>query len=72
MNQRLQLQPLSDDRHEHIRAQGTLALALHGILRGAEERLDPQVLLDSFEENLSGKDRCGIRDDPRSGSSPSP
>ena len=52
MHRRLQLQPLSYDGHEHIRAYGDPDLALDGILRGAEERLDPQVLLDPFEEQL--------------------
>ena len=54
MHRRLQLQPLSYDRHEHVRAYGDPDLALDGILRGTEERLDPQVLLDPFEEQLSG------------------
>ena len=50
MHRHLELQPFSDDRHEHVGAHGDPDLALDGILRGAEERLDPQVLLDPFEQ----------------------
>ncbi len=49
MHRRLQLQALSYDRHEHVRAHGDPGLALHSVLGGAEERLDPQVMFDPFE-----------------------
>lgn len=46
----LKYQTPSHDHHEHRYAQGDLHLALGGILRGAGKRIDPQLLLDPFEQ----------------------
>ena len=48
----VQLQPLFDDRHEHIDRDGHPDLRLDRVGRGAEKLLNPQVLLDPFEEQL--------------------
>ena len=46
------VQLLLDDGDEHINADGNPDLGLHRVLGSAEERLDPQVLLDPLEEQL--------------------
>lgn len=46
------MQPLFDDRHKHINRDGHPDLRLDRVGRGAEKLLDPQVLLDPFEEQL--------------------
>src|SRR3990167_7412227 len=48
----LQIQPLLHDRDQHIGGDGDPQLRLHGVLGRAQEGLDPQVLLDPFEEQL--------------------
>jgi len=49
---RLQPQALSDDGHQDVNRDRDPDLGLHGILAGAVEGLDPQVLLDPLEEQL--------------------
>jgi len=44
------MQPFLDDGHQHIDADRNPDLRLHGILAGAVERFDSQVLLDPLEE----------------------
>jgi len=46
------MQALFHDGHEHVDRYGDPYLGLHGVLGGAIERLDPEVLLDPFEEQL--------------------
>ena len=46
------MQALLDDSDQHIGAHGDPDLRLHGVLAGAQGRLDAQVLLDPFEEQL--------------------
>ncbi len=41
-----------EDRHEHVDADGNPKLGLHGVLRGAVEAFDPQVVLDPLEEQF--------------------
>ena len=41
-----------DDSNEHISCDGAPDLRLYRVLAGAEERLDAQMLLDPFEEQL--------------------
>ncbi len=41
-----------DHRHQHINRDGNPDLGLDGVLRGAEEDLDAQMLLDPFEKQL--------------------
>ena len=48
----LKFETLLYDRNQDIRADGDPDLRLHRILAGAQKRLDAQVLLDSFEEQL--------------------
>src|SRR5665811_1014585 len=43
---------LLDDRHQHVDADGDPDLRPHGVLRGAVEALDAQVLLDPLEEQF--------------------
>ena len=43
---------LLDDGDEHVGGDGAPDLCLHGVLAGAQESLDTQVLLDPFEEQL--------------------
>lgn len=52
MHRRVQLQLLSCYRHEDVCAHADPDLAHHGIHGGAEECVDPRVLLDRFEEQL--------------------
>ena len=47
-----QLKTLLQDGNQDVGADGDPDLRLHGILAGAEKRLDPQMLLDPFEEQL--------------------
>ena len=55
-----------EDGDEDVDAHGDPNLGLHGILRGAVERLDAQVLLDPFEEQLHTPSRLVEEgDDPR-------
>ena len=51
----VQVQPLPDDGYQDVDRDGDPHLRLHGVLRGPEERLDPEMLLDPPEEQLSGK-----------------
>ena len=44
--------PLFNDRDKHINRDGNPDLALHGIHDGPVNRLDPEVLLDPFEEQF--------------------
>ena len=46
------MQALFHDGNEHIDGYGDPDLGLHGILSGAIESLDPQMLLDPFEEQF--------------------
>jgi len=46
------MKTLFHDSHEYVDGYGDPDLGLHGILGGAIERLDPEVLLDPFEEQL--------------------
>jgi hypothetical protein len=48
----LQMQPLLDDGYQDVDRDGDPYLGLHGVLRGPEERLDPQMLLDPPEEEF--------------------
>ena len=50
MEAHVQPEAPANDRHEDIDGDGDPDLALHGVLRGAEERLYSQVLLDPLEE----------------------
>src|SRR5205809_1364415 len=43
---------LLDDGDQHVCGYGAPNLRLHGVLAGAEESLDAQVLLDPSEEQL--------------------
>src|SRR5260370_21099612 len=52
MQRRLQIQLFLDDRHHHVDRDGDPYLAFDGILRGAIEALDAQVLLPPFEKQL--------------------
>ena len=47
-----QPETLPDDGHEHIDGNGDPDWSLHGVLAGALECLDSQVLLDPFEEQF--------------------
>ena len=40
----------SEDRNQHINAEGDPDLGLHRVLVGAEKCLDAQMLLDPFEQ----------------------
>ena len=46
------MQTFFDDGDEHVGAHGNPYLRLHGVLAGAQKCLDPQVLLDPFEEQF--------------------
>jgi hypothetical protein len=48
----IEFEPLSDDRDEHVGADGDPYLRVDGVFRGAEEGLDSQVLLDPTKEQL--------------------
>ena len=48
----LAVEPFPDDGHENVDGDRDPDLALHGVLRGAEEGLDPKVLLDPFEKKF--------------------
>jgi hypothetical protein len=52
MQGHIQLKFLLDDRHQHVDADGDPDLRPHGVLRGAIEALDAQMLLDPLEEQL--------------------
>jgi len=47
-----ELQLLPQDGHQHVHAHRDPHLGLHGVVRVAIEGLDPQVLLDPFEEQF--------------------
>lgn len=47
-----QAEPFANDGHEQIAADGDPDLGFDGVLRGAIKGLDPQMLLDPFEEQL--------------------
>jgi hypothetical protein len=57
---RLQPEPLANDGDKHVDRDGDPDLGLHGILAGAEECLDSQMMLDPFEEELSA-DSMAVR-----------
>jgi hypothetical protein len=46
------MQPLPDNRHHHVNPDRNPDLGLDRVAARAEERLDPQMLLDPFEEQL--------------------
>ena len=46
----IKMQTFLRNRDQQVRANGNPDLRLHGVLAGAEEHLDAQVLLDPFEE----------------------
>ena len=48
----VELEFLLDDGHQDVDADGDPDLRLHGVLGGAIEGLDAQVLLDPFEEEF--------------------
>src|SRR3970040_2673687 len=48
----VQVQVLPDDGDQDVDRDGDPHLRLHGVLRGPEERLDPELLLDPPEEEL--------------------
>jgi len=52
MQGRIQTKLFFDDCHQHIDADGNPDLRAYGVLRGAVEALDAQVLLDPLEEQL--------------------
>ena len=43
---------LLDDGNEHVSGHGAPDLRLHGVLARTQEFLDPQMLLDPFEEQF--------------------
>ena len=47
-----QLEPFLQNSDQHVSADRDPDLRLHGVLAGAEKRLDAQVLLDPLEEQL--------------------
>ncbi len=49
---RVQPEPLANDGDEHINRNGDPNLSLHGVLAGAIESLDAEVLLDPLEEQF--------------------
>ena len=51
----------SDDRNQHINADGDPDLGFDRVLVGAEKCLDAQMLLDPFEEQLDNKLRFSSR-----------
>ena len=52
MQSHIQAKLLFDDRHQHIDADGNPDLRSDGVLRGAVEAFDAQVLLDPLEKQL--------------------
>ena len=46
------MQAIFDNGHEHIDGDGDPDLRFDGILRGAEERFDAQMLFDPFKEQF--------------------
>jgi hypothetical protein len=50
MQRQRQVEPLSNDGDEHVHADSDPHLGLDRVLGCAEEALDPQVLLDPFEQ----------------------
>src|SRR5271166_489006 len=49
---RFQPEPFASDSNQHVDRDGDPDLRLHRVLRGAVEPLDPQMLLDPFEEEF--------------------
>ena len=49
MRRQREVQPLADDGHSHVDADGGPDLGLDRVLRAAEETLDAQMLFDPFE-----------------------
>ena len=49
----VEAESLLHDGHEHVDTHGYPDLSLDGVLRGAVERLDAQVLLYPFEEQVN-------------------
>src|ERR1035437_3325485 len=49
---RVQTHTLADDGNQHVNRDRDPDLGLHGVLGGAEESFDPQMLLDPFEEQF--------------------
>src|ERR1035437_2200078 len=47
---RVQTHTLADDGNQHVNRDRDPDLGLHGVLGGAEESFDPQMLLDPFEQ----------------------
>ena len=52
-----QPEALLQDRDEHVHSDRNPDLGLHGVLGGAVEGLDPQVLLDTLEEEFHAPPR---------------
>jgi len=52
MQGEIQCEALANDGHEHVDADGDPDLSLDGVLRGAEEGFDSQMLLDPLEEQF--------------------
>ena len=46
------MEMFSHDGDERVDAGGDPELGLDGVLRSSQERLDPQILLDPFEEQF--------------------
>jgi hypothetical protein len=49
----LEIEALSDDRHQDVDRDGDPYLGFDGVFGGAEERFDPQVLFDPFEKQTA-------------------
>ena len=52
MQREIQIEALADDGHEHVDRHGDRHLRLDRVLRGAEEALDAQMLLDPLERTV--------------------
>ena len=52
METHVQLEPVSNDRHQHVDGNGDPDLTLHRVLRSAEERLYSQVLLNPLKKQF--------------------
>jgi hypothetical protein len=52
MKRSIQIEAFLDDRHQHVDRDSGPDLGFDGVLGGAEETLDAQVLLDPLEEQL--------------------
>jgi hypothetical protein len=48
----VQIYPLSDNGYQDVHRDGNPHLRFHGVFRGPEERIDPDMPLDPTEEEL--------------------